>query len=265
MRARRAPSIVSIVVCSLLAACGGGASNAPAAGGGAPGGGQAPAVSPADERLAAEVTRFLDAFVAKRQPGAAITGRATALFGDQRFVPPSTLSDTEYRALASQATADAAVPITPKEFEAALQEQLASALADPDAPDGPQAAPVTPPSLASLLQPFSSEVARQTDPDVWSAVGPHNPRPLLVAGVPSLAYQVRDWPDIEWTASGNVGFKFALASVIQQRNVNVQAVVTRLKATGSATRDPLIVTLWSDEGRGGAEWRYIGFEPVPIQ
>ena len=53
---------------------------------------QATPAAEADQRLAAEVTRFLDAWVIKHQPQAAVEGKMSAAFSDRRFVPAAALS-----------------------------------------------------------------------------------------------------------------------------------------------------------------------------
>jgi len=222
------------------------------------GGGQVRSVSPeADQRLASEVSRFLDAWAVKRQPQAAVEGKTSAVFGDTRFVPATTLSPDEYKAQAAAAAADTSAPITQQTFQSALQTQLTAALGDEPAPQG--AAPEVQRTVETLLAPFSPETVRANAPDLWELISDRNPRTLTIAGVPSLAYQVRSWDDIKWTASGTVGFRFAMESIIKQRGVNLQAVVTAVKlSTGTGEEAPL-VTLWSDEGRG-TEWRLVGVE-----
>ncbi len=254
-----------LILIGLLTGCGGASPPQPTTNSGAgnvsPGAQAEAAINEADQRLTAEVTEFLDDWVAKRRPSAAVSGRASAVFGDRRFVPTAALSEAEYKAQAADASASA--PIGPQTFESTLQMQLAAALGD-DAPlQG--AAPAGAPGLESLLKPLSPEIARETDPELWSHLGPHNPRSVAIAGVPSLAYQVRDWSDIQWTASGNTGLRFALAGLINERKVNVQAVVARLKGIEGATREPLLVLLWSDEGTGGMEWRYFAMERIADQ
>ena len=217
-----------------------------------------PLAADADRRLAAEVARFLDAWAVKRQPHAAVDGRASEAFGDRRFVPAAALSPAEYKAQAEAASAAASTPMSKQAFETALETQLGAALDDD--PSGPQsAAPAVAPStsLEATLVPFSPDVVREKQSDLWEHLAERRPRALLVAGVPSLAYQVRDWNDIKWTASGTVGFRFAMANIIRQRDVDVQAVVTAIKLS---TEETTVVTLWSDEGRQGAEWRLLGVE-----
>jgi hypothetical protein len=247
---------------TLIAACGGGPSSS-----------QAPAQSPArppqssgtqptaitadaDQRLASEVSRFLDTWAVKRQPKAAVQGKASAVFGDSRFVPATTLTPAQYKAQASAAAAVA--PISEQAFQSALESQLAAALGEEPSAQG--AAPEAAKPLDALLVPFSPEIAREKAPDLWEHIGERNPRTLTIAGVPALAYQVRSWNDIKWTASGTVGFRFAMENIIKQKGVNLQAVVTAVKLSATTGEEAPIVTLWSDEGRGGAEWRLVGME-----
>jgi hypothetical protein len=51
----------------------------------------------------------------------------------------------------------------------------------------------------------------------------------------------------------------ALFVPISEHRLDVEAVATRLKGV-AGTPESLIVTLWSDEGGGGTEWRLIGVE-----
>jgi hypothetical protein len=246
---------------TLIAACSGGPSSSSS---------QPPAQSPpqtsdmqptavtadADQRLASEVSRFLDAWAVKRQPQAAVEGKASAVFGDNRFVPATTLTPEQYKAQASAAAA--AAPISEQTFQSALESQLAAALGEEPSAQG--AAPETAKPLDTLLAPFSPEIVREKAADLWEHIGERNPRTLTIAGVPALAYQVRSWDDIKWTASGTVGFRFAMENIIKQKGVNVQAVVTAVKLSAATGEEAPIVTLWSDEGRGGAEWRLVGIE-----
>jgi hypothetical protein len=251
---------------ALTAACSGGPSSSPPQPQNTPApprtstaaAGQPPTtVTPeADQRLAAEVTRFLDAWAVKRQPEAAVEGKTSSVFGDSRFVPATTLSPAAYKAQA--AAAATTTPMSEQAFQSALQAQLSAALGDQPASQG--AAPTAAKPLPEVLAPFSLETAREKAPDVWEFIGDRNPRTLTIGGVPAIAYQVRGWDDIKWTASGTVGFRFAMENIIKQRGVNVQAVVTAVKLSTGGGEEAPIVTLWSDEGRGGAEWRLLGVE-----
>ncbi len=253
---------------ALAAACSGAPSSSqpqdsPAPGATAAGGGQTAAtvMAEVDQRLASEVSRFLDAWAVKRQPQAAVEGKTSVVFGDNRFVPATALSPAEYKAQAAAAAAATSTPISEQSFQSALQTQLAAALGDEPAPQG--AAPQAAKTLETLLAPYSPETAREKAPDLWEHIADRNPRTLTIAGVPALAYQVRSWDDIKWTASGTVGLRFAMENIIKERGVNVQAVVTAVKLPTGTDEAALIVTLWSDEGRGGAEWRLLGVELPP--
>jgi hypothetical protein len=262
-----------LVVCLGLsaAACGGSSTppqqQTPAAQ--SPAAGQSPTAAPqpppppastSDQLLASEVARFLDSFVAKQRPQEAVEGKASRVLGDRRFVPPATMSPGEYKAAQSAAASPAANALSPAAFESSLQKQLEVMLSDPDeGSDGSAAAPTAAPKLESLLVPFPLEAARQNE--VWEHIGAKNPRSLSIAGVPSVAYQARAWNDIKWTASDNIGLQFGLEDLVKTNGVNVQAVVTRFKPMGARTAEWLLVTIWSDEGRGGSEWRYVGVVP----
>lgn len=222
--------------------------------------------SESDQRLSAEVTRFLDAWVVKRQPQAAVAGKTSTAFGDRRFVPAAALSPQEYKAQEAAAAAASSTPISAQAFQSAIETQLASLLGDGDPSSAPQsAAPTLPPTLAEMMVPLSPEAAREKERQLWRLIADRNPRPLMIAGIPSLAYRVREWRDISWTASATIGFRFAMANIITQQNINLQAVVSRLKPPSGQSDESVIVTLWSDEGRGGAEWRFVGVESLATQ
>jgi hypothetical protein len=216
-----------------------------------------------DVALAAEVTRFLDAWLVKRDAQAAIEGKASTAFADERFLPASALSPEEHKAQLAAPASAAADPVTPQKFQAAIQSQLSAKL-EVDAAQAPQGAALsTPASLDALMVDFSPDAARQKEPDLWELIGGRTPRALAVAGVPSLAYPVREWRDISWSSSSTVGFRFALANIINTRRIDVQAVVTRLKPPDGQGDEVTILTLWSDEGSGGARWRLLGVERPP--
>jgi len=207
-----------------------------------------------DQRLAAEVERFLDTWVVKRDPQAAVEGRLSSALADERFLPPDAFRPGEYgKRFATQSSRTEAAVVGPQEFEGAVQQQLASRLDPTSVMESNRG------GLVSLLAPFSPDVVRDTAPDFWRVAADRNPRSLPVAGVPSIAYQVRNWDDIAWTASPTIGYRAALAEVIVAKRLDVQAVVTKLKAIADAP-ESFIVTLWSDEGRGGTEWRLVGVE-----
>jgi len=217
----------------------------------------------ADVTLAAEVTRFLDALLVKRDAQAAVEGRASTVFAEMLFMPASALSPEEHRAQLAAPASAAARPVTPERFQAAIQAQLSAKL-EADAAQAPQGAALTPAaSLDALMVDFSPDAARQKQPDLWELIGGRTPRALAVAGVPSLAYPVRDWPDISWSSSPTVGYRRAMADIIKKRRIDVQAVVTRLKPVDGQGDEGTLLTLWSDEGSGGTQWRLVGFERPP--
>ncbi len=236
------------------------ASNASAVTAAAPQRASASNQADADRALAEQVTQFLDAWIVKHNPRAAVAGRVSSSFGDERFVPAGAFDPQEYsrRFPESTAFAPASRTVTAQEFQDGVERDLAAKIE----PDAARVAPA-PVDLGSALAPYTLAIAQETSPQLWRIISPKEPRTIAVAGVPSLAYRVRDWSDISWTASPTIGYRFALADVIAKQNINLQAVVTRLKSAESETTVMTVVTLWSDEGTGGSVWRLLGAEIPP--
>jgi hypothetical protein len=88
-------------------------------------------------------------------------------------------------------------------------------------------------------------------------------RALAVDGVATVAYEVRSWQNISWTASATVGYRTALEERTRQ-GLSVQAVVCRARPVAPEEAPLLIVTLWSDEGRNGSTWKILGVELPPV-
>jgi hypothetical protein len=220
----------------------------------------------ADAALAAEVTRFLDAWLIKRDPQAAVAGKTSTAFVDERFMPPAALSPDEYKAQMAAPAAAPADPVTPQAFQAAMQSQLSASLQVDAAAAPPNAAVSTSTAtLATVLADFSPEAAKQKEPDLIDQVGHRTPRALTVSGVAVLAYPAREWRDIAWASSPVIGFRFAMADIISKRGIDVQAVVARLKPVEEAVGEVTVLTLWSDEGSQGARWRLLGVARPPSE
>jgi hypothetical protein len=210
-----------------------------------------------DKVLSAEVSEFLEAWLIRRDPQGAVRARSSAVFSDERFVPAGLYDASVYRrrfptprdAQPSRMSAD--------QFESRLGDFVES-MTDRSEP-APKSETVAA-GVSAVLQPFSIEAARAADPQLGARLAPLKTRTLPVAGVPSLAYQVREWKDIAWTASATIGYRAALREQIDQNKIDMQAVITRLKQ--DSPRDPLslVVTLWSDEGTKGKSWKLVGVE-----
>ena len=256
MHAVRASRLFVVIAAVVLTGCRGAApSPGPQEAAPAPAAPQAPApVSDADQRLAAEVESFLDSWLVQGDATTAVAGRTSSLFADEQFEPAGAYSPEVYRKrTATIAARRTGKTVSPQQFQDSLTRDLASKV---EAQETSPAARKTL-SLQTLLAPYSPDVVRSRNPQLWTLISSREPRLLVVAGIPALAYRVRTGDDISWTAIETVGFQLGLADLIASKGVNAQAVVTGFKGPADAT-PPALVTLWSDEGSGGKIWRYFG-------
>jgi hypothetical protein len=195
-----------------------------------------------DQALSQQVEGFLQAWLVNRDPQGAVRSRSSVVFSDERFVPgarstrPSKMGEAQ--------------------FGSSLGDFVESMT---DMTEKPRAESVSQ-GLPALLLPFSMQNARDADPQLASRLAPRKTRTLTVAGVPSLAYPVRSWDDIAWTASATVGYRSALKDFLAQNKVEMQAVVSRLRQETPNDPPSLVVTLWSDEATKGKTWRLVGVE-----
>jgi hypothetical protein len=216
-----------------------------------------PITSEDDLRLSEEVTRFLDVWMVKRDPAGAVKGQVSEAFALQRFLAADGLSAQERGRLATASENELNLPVAPLTFERALARELATTL------EPPATGLVAADGLAQLLVPFSRAAARENEPDLWTQwLEKQSPRDIDVAGVSGLAYQVRGWNDVAWAVTWDLDDD-DLAERIRAGTINVQAVITRLRVRGDRPQ-PLIVTMWSDEGRPGGEWRLLTVLAPPV-
>lgn len=213
-----------------------------------------------DQRLSSAVTTLLEQWLVRRDAEAAVQGMASRVFARQNFVPAAAFDPAAYQNQRAGLTTDSVGPVMPEaEFERGLRRAL-------EATTGPSQRSVdTPPDgLGAIVSPFTPEIARAEHPQLWAILQPKEPRTLTVGGQPVLAYRVTQWSDISWTASPTVGYQFALAQVVETSRVNLQAVVSKLKSPREDEKSPLVVTLWSDEGQSGGDWKLLGVELPPV-
>ena len=75
-------------------------------------------------------------------------------------------------------------------------------------------------SLDNLLLRFGPDDARKADAQLWKLLSPREPRAL--PKVPVIAYRVRGWDDISWTASGVEGYRTVLPGLIKEKNLDAR-------------------------------------------
>jgi hypothetical protein len=221
---------------------------------------RAPQTAVSDAALGEQVRAFLESWLLRRDAQGAVRGRASAAFPDERFVPSGWYDPKVYRERfpASRMRTEAA--ISPQEFQNRLVQYVES-LTDQSSP-APKAATGTG-TLSAVLLPFSPEVAREVEPQLYALLAERKPRAIAVADVPALAFPVTSWSDIAWTASGTIGYRSALEEQSRSKGIAIEAVVCRLRPDSPDEPASIVVTLWSDEGATGATWRLVGLELVP--
>ncbi|HEY7500616.1 MAG TPA: hypothetical protein VH740_18985 [Vicinamibacterales bacterium] len=208
-----------------------------------------------DKILSAEVASFLEAWLIRRDPQGAVRARSSTVFSDERFLPAGLFDPAAYRRRFPTPRAAQPSRMSEAQFESRLGDFVES-LTDRSEP-----APKAPAGgLSERLEPFSIQIARDADPQLAARLAPLKTRTLAVAGVPSLAYAVREWKDIAWTASATIGYRAALREEIDRNKIDMQAVVCRLKQESPADPLSIVVTLWSDEATKGTSWKLVGVE-----
>ena len=113
--------------------------------------------------------------------------------------------------------------------------------------------------VPDLIAPLSVRALRETGQ--WDMLMQREPSNL--PGFPAIAYSVRAWRDISWTASGTVGFRTALPEHVAA-GITPQAVIVRARSAADATRLSLLFMLWANESAKGGGWRLWGVEPIPV-
>ncbi len=211
-----------------------------------------------DAGLAGEVAAFLERWVLARDAPGALKGRTSAAFSDELFLPAASTDAVPYADKFAAGKMPPPQAMSSDAFEKRLADHLSTLVEGPPPAYMANAGG----AVASLLRPFAPEDVQKITPQLWELIAERKPRPLPVAGVPELAYEVRDWQSISWTASATPGYKVELENRIS-KGLAVQAVVCHMRPDEPVEAPQLIVTLWSDEGTKGGTWRIFGVELPP--
>jgi hypothetical protein len=207
----------------------------------------------ADTQLARSVRQFLDAWLIRSAPKEA-AGMLSTLVKDERLVPAEWYSAAAYRERFGGPQANAERPISWDVARARFAEYLDRTLRSEPLPRFE--------SVDTLLLPLAPADAQKVDPQLWRIVAPREPRTLPQLAV--LAYGVRSWDDVSWTASGTVGYRMLLPALIDRERLDVQAVVMRLRL--DLPTPALLFTLWSrPQTMPTAAWSLLGVDIPPSQ
>jgi hypothetical protein len=202
-----------------------------------------------DEALAAAVDDFLTTWLVRGDAQSAVA-RHVAPLNDERMVPAGWFDADAYYEKFSGEARRRAFPLQAAEFRGRFTQYL-----DRLAPRQGAA----PAGLAQVVQPYTPAIAA-ADPELAEILQPREPRPL--PGGRAIAYDVRGWRDISWTASGTVGLRIGLAA--RADGQSLQAVVTRLGAPDAPPeRTALLFMLWASNAERTGQWKLWAVEPVP--
>lgn len=207
-----------------------------------------PAQQDGDAALSRIVSGFLETWLYKKDPMTAGAQHWSPLLTDERFVPPAAVPSEQIALRHSKNWVLADHPVNQAAFRKAMTQYLTQVQA------GIPAIP-----LVDLLMPISLREDEITlDPNLRRILTERKARPL--PGLPALAYRVSSPRDLAWLASGTVGYDVLLAGIMDRQQLNVQAVVQRLKVNAPPDAPFLLVTLWAEQARTPGNWKLVGVE-----
>jgi len=198
---------------------------------------------PSDTTLAQATNGFLNQWLVARNARAAVADFLSPLASDERFIPDAARDRNNGR-FSAQWTQQSH-PVAASAVQAAVADyltQVARAIAT-----GP---------LDSVVMPLTLDDARRLDPNLGQILAQRGARSLPAAR--ALAYRVREWKDLQWTATDIVGLRTALPSLIQQQGLDAEAVVLRVRPAAPDNDPFLIVMIWT--ARNTEPWKLIGVD-----
>lgn len=203
-----------------------------------------------DSALAQALSGFLNQWLVAHNTVQATAQYLSPIFSDERFVPVVENASGDGQRFTPQ-WMGAAHPISPAQFQSRMAlylTEVGRAVAQ-----GP---------IDTVVQPFTLEDARRLDESLGKILTQHDARQL--PGFRGLAYRVRGWRDLEWTASGTTGYRTSLSALIDQQRLDVEAVVSRVRPAAPDNEPLLLVMIWVSRDVP-VDWRLVGVEAPPTR
>lgn len=214
---------------------------------------QVPTSTETETQLAQSVRQFLELWLVKRDPKQAATMLSPTL-RDERLLPSEWYSSSEYSQRFQGVQLDSEHPISAAQVRTRFEQYLGRILQTESLPAFN--------SVDRLLAPFAPADAQRIDPQLWRRISTREPRSL--PQLPVLAYRVRSWQDISWTAGGAVGHRTLLSGLIDRERLDVQAVVSRMNF--DLPEPALLFTLWTrSTTASNSQWGILSVEIPPSQ
>lgn len=197
------------------------------------------------------VIGFLDHWLVKRAPEAAVRQHLSHQVNDARLLPRESFSAVEYEK--RFVIADRRPQPIPNEAAVRkMSDYLAGAI------ESEQRAPKT---LKDALAPLNSE----SDPELWRLLARKDLNPNPVDSLPIVWIPIHRWEHFSWTASPTIGHRVLIPQRIQAMDLQMRGVLFRIPHIGSP-RSSLALMLWADESRSKrGPWKFWGLIPVPTE
>jgi hypothetical protein len=206
---------------------------------------QAPPPAPS---LPVAVGHFLDEWLVRGNPRAAVAAHLSLRLNDERLIPAEYYSPGEYAKLMASPDRPAINRTAATErFERVMSRWSASR-----------------PQIASARSGALAPVDRGAQPELWEGLREFDITPALLSEVPALAYRLKDFSSYEWVSPVTVGYRTLVPEMIS-KGLHVEGVISRIRVRDTS-KAWMLFMFWANEGTNAREdWKLLGLAPVPTE
>ena len=205
-----------------------------------------------DKELATNTRDFLTRWLVQRDPETALKKYLSPLVRDARLLPAGAFGVSEYRDIFGGEGKLRAREISEDEVLKRLTAYLTAQLPPPSRKL----------TLETAFGPMAAANVAGTDLELSKSISGREPRQL--PGLPAVAYTVRNWSDLSWTATSAVGFRTVLPTMIKEQRIDAQAVVLKLAAGDlDPSNAPALFMLWAAREQFPLSFQFVGLELPP--
>jgi hypothetical protein len=109
--------------------------------------------------------------------------------------------------------------------------------------------------------PFTRDIASEIDENLGKILKELHAQQLTDS--PCVVYPVKDWKDLQWTASVTPAYRTLLPQWVREQRLSVEAVVVLVRSKDKKDEPLILISLWGRESGQGTQWKFLGLDVGP--